>query len=325
MEQAKKRAQCVLMEHVGSMEYYQSPQQDPKQVFSDINFEALEGEVWAILGTSAFEVRLLLEIIANARPYKDGRCVLAQKGMMRKKRTILPHVYYIGSTNMLFTNMNVLEYLMYITAREQGDAAVRQKRILEKIMELNMGYVALSVIGNLTPSERSVVTLLVSLFTESKLIIWNLARLEYDERSLQAIAAICEEIRKQKRTLLFSTFDYQLIERCATHIAPLYDGRLLYTGTVEAFVQTWDHLSTIIQDAHITAIRHAIETAHSDYTVLERDQTLYVWDQEQKTDTYHSIWKLLTEHQLHPDSICRHPLCVENAWKEIRNHHDLQP
>ena len=79
MEQAKKRAQCVLMEHVGSMEYYQSPQQDPKQVFSDINFEALEGEVWAILGTSAFEVRLLLEIIANARPYKDGRCVLAQK------------------------------------------------------------------------------------------------------------------------------------------------------------------------------------------------------------------------------------------------------
>ena len=132
MEQAKKRAQCVLMEHVGSMEYYQSPQQDPKQVFSDINFEALEGEVWAILGTSAFEVRLLLEIIANARPYKDGRCVLAQKGMMRKKRTILPHVYYIGSTNMLFTNMNVLEYLMYITAREQGDAAVRQKRILEK-------------------------------------------------------------------------------------------------------------------------------------------------------------------------------------------------
>ena len=194
---------------------------------------------------------------------------------------------------MLFTNMNVLEYLIYITAREQGDAAVRQKRILEKIMELNMGYVALSVIGNLTPSERSVVTLLVSLFTESKLIIWNLARLEYDERSLQAIAAICEEIQKQKRTLLFSTFD--------------------------------DHLSTIIQDAHITAIRHAIETAHSDYTVLERDQTLYVWDQEQKTDTYHSIWKLLTEHQLHPDSIRRHPLCVENAWKEIRNHHDLQP
>ena len=91
MEQTKKRAQCVLMEHVGSMEYYQSPQQEPKQVFSDINFEALEGEVWAILGTSAFEVRLLLEIIANARPYKDGRCVLAQKGMMRKKRTILPH------------------------------------------------------------------------------------------------------------------------------------------------------------------------------------------------------------------------------------------
>lgn len=54
----------------------------------------LEGEVWAILGTSAFEVRLLLEIIANARPYKDGRCVLAQKGMMRKKEPSF-HMYII--------------------------------------------------------------------------------------------------------------------------------------------------------------------------------------------------------------------------------------
>lgn len=325
MEQTEKRAQCVLMEHVGSMEYYQSPQQEPKQVFSDINFEALEGEVWAILGTSAFEVRLLLEIIANARPYKDGRCVLAQKGMMRKKRTILPHVYYIGSTNMLFTNMNVLEYLMYITARKQEDAAARQKRILEKIIELQMGYVALSLIKDLTPPERSVVTLLVSLFTESRLIIWNLARLAYDERSLLAISAICEEIQKQKRTLLFSTFDYQLIERCATHVAPLYDGELLYTGTVNRFVQTWDHLSTIIQDEHVAEIRRAIEQAHGKYTFVEEGQTLYVWDQVQERDTYHSIWNVLADNGLHPACIQRHPLCVENAWKEIRNHHDLQP
>ncbi|MFR6316291.1 MAG: hypothetical protein ACLUOD_09220 [[Clostridium] innocuum] len=86
MEQAKKRAQCVLMEHVGSMEYYQSPQQDPKQVFSDINFEALEGEVWAILGTSAFEVRLLLEIIANARPLQGRTLCTCAKGHDAQKK-----------------------------------------------------------------------------------------------------------------------------------------------------------------------------------------------------------------------------------------------
>ena len=53
--------------------------EQPVQVFQDLNFEALEGEIWAIIGNKAFEVRLFLEIVANARPYKDGRCVFKMR------------------------------------------------------------------------------------------------------------------------------------------------------------------------------------------------------------------------------------------------------
>lgn len=324
-EEIKKSEQCVYMEHVGSMEYYQSEEKEPIQIFKDINFEAFHSQIWAIIGDSAFELRLLLEIIANARVYKDGKCILEQKGMMRKKRTILPHVYYVGSTNMLFSNMTVLEYLMFITAKEPGDVVVRQERIFKKLIELNLGYVSLTEIGKLTPAEKSMITLVVSLFTQSTLIIWNLARLTYDERSLMGISSICEEIRKQNRTLLFSSFDNELIERCATHIAPLYDGQFLYNGTISDFIKEWDYLCAVIKDERADDMKKVLEKECEEFEYIISDGELQVWDKERGVDTYDRICKVLGEHGYYPKHIHQHPYCVENAWKEIKRYHDLQP
>jgi ABC-2 type transport system ATP-binding protein len=38
-----------------------------------------KAESWGVFGSSAFEIKLLLEIMANIRPYENGRCVLMGK------------------------------------------------------------------------------------------------------------------------------------------------------------------------------------------------------------------------------------------------------
>ena len=60
--------------------------------------------------------------MANIRPYDRGKCVLIERGMMRSKRVILRHVFYIGSSEMLYNNMNVLEFLMISTNRKMASA-----------------------------------------------------------------------------------------------------------------------------------------------------------------------------------------------------------
>ena len=321
MEQHKKK-QSVLMEHVASMEYYQKGDERPIQVFQDLNFEALEGEVWAIIGNRAFEVRLLLEIIANARPYKDGRCVLNETGMMRKKRLILPHVYYIGSTNIMFQNMTVLEYLVFITAKEPGDADVRKQRIVKDLLDMNLGYLSSSEIATLSPQQKSVVELMASCYTESRLIIWNLARLYYDEKCILAIQMICQELQRQKRTLIFSSFDFRMVEACATHIAPLYDGRFLCNLTVNDFISTWDHLSAIIKDERAEEMETYLKKTCPQYEYRRKETTLEIWDQHHNFAAYDLICATLGKQYYYPKFIEQHPYCVENAWKEIRNQHE---
>lgn len=315
-----KSKQTVLLEHVYSMEYYQKDDHEPKQILKDISLTMHKGEIWEILGTSAFELRLLLEIIANSRAYQKGTCVLAHKGMMRKKRGILPHVYYIGSTNMLFDNMNVLEYLMFITAKDKGDVVERQKRIFQDLLDMELGYLSLSTIRSLTPAQRSVVTLMAALMSESELIVWNIARLQYDELCKKALTCICEEIKKQEKTLVFSTFDYAMCECISTHIAGVKNGTICYKGSTSSFMETWDHASVIIEDDEPTMIKEALMLVYPDITCEIKDQVMILSDEQHREKFYQHVFDTLAIHEIYPRSIVKHKICVENAWKEVCVH-----
>lgn len=320
MSEEIKSTQSVLLDHVCSMEYYKRNDETPQQVLSDICLEINQGEVWGLVGESAFELRLLLEIIANARPYQDGKCVLNKRGMMRKKRIILPHLFYIGSTNMLFDNMNVLEYLMFITAKQKGDVVDRQKKIFQDLLDHEMGYISLSAIHDLSPDERAVVTLMTAMYTESTIIVLNLARLYYKESSIKAMASICNTIQKQKKTLIFSSFDYTLIEQISTHVAGLKQGKLAYQGTLDDFIQTWDHLSIVIEDTRLDEFKTILEAQFPQIVYHQKDSQLELWDETHNPNLYTQIFDYLSEQHFYPDKIYQHINCVENAWKELKEH-----
>lgn len=321
MSDETKNLQSVLLDHVCSMEYYKvGEDEEPKQVLTDICLEINKGEIWSLIGGSAFELRLLLEIIANARPYQNGKCVLDQRGMMRKKRVILPHVYYIGSTNMLFDNMNVLEYLMFITAKQKGDVVERQKAILQNLLDHEMGYIALSAIHDLSPDERVVVTLMAAMYTESTIIVLNLARLTYSEKSLIALKRICETIKEQERTLIFSAFDYQMVEQLSTHIAVLKDGHLIFKGITQAFINTWDHLSIVIEDERTEELTNILQEAFANIDLHVKENRVEIWDPAHDLILYDKVFNILNDKKLYPYKIYQHTNCVENAWEEIKLH-----
>lgn len=312
--------QQIYLDHICSMEYYQRGEEEPQQVLKDICLDMAKGQIWAVLGNSAFELRLLMEIIANARPYKSGTCILAQRGMMRKKRGILPHVYYIGSTNMLFDNMKVLEYMMYITAKAEGDVIERQKAVFQFLLDHELGYLSLSNIKDITPSERAIITLVAALYTNSEIIVYNIARLQYDEMGLKALRSLCEEIKKQGRTLIFSTFDYRMAQTITTHVAALVDGEIRYQGTLVDFLETWDHLSVVIEDERIDNIVEIIKTAFPELDIHQEKQRIELWDASHDLHLYEHVMRILCAYHMYPQAIAQHHHCVENAWKEVCIH-----
>ena len=83
----KKTAEdAVFMEHLSSSEYFLWEDKGPARVLHDIDLLIKSAECWGISGERAFAIRLLLEIMANIRPYDGGRCILAERGMLPPKK-----------------------------------------------------------------------------------------------------------------------------------------------------------------------------------------------------------------------------------------------
>ena len=124
----------VQMKNLTSNEVYLSQSGEQKPVLNDNTLDICRGESWAVVGAEAFEVELLLQMMGCGRPFGIGSCKLVERCMMRKKRRILPHVFYVGDS-MAVPNMNVLEYLMFATQHSKTPARERQVAILEAMLD----------------------------------------------------------------------------------------------------------------------------------------------------------------------------------------------
>ena len=73
----------VFMEGLSSIEHYHTRGERPRRVLENINLVIKRPESWGIYGRSLLEIKLLLEVMANIKPYHAGRCILVERGMMR--------------------------------------------------------------------------------------------------------------------------------------------------------------------------------------------------------------------------------------------------
>ncbi len=319
----KITANTVLhMEELSSLEHY-SQGKELQRVLQDINLRMKMSESWGIYGQSAFEIKLLLEIMANIKPYHDGKCVLVERGMMRNKRVILDHVFYIGTTAMLYNNMNVLEYLMFATAKQKIKLVYRQEEIFELLISLGLGPISLSPIAYLTPEERAVITLVAAAYSDSIMIVFNFPEYKFDDVLSNAMAKIADRIVKKGKTLILGSRDCQLIERACSHTAYLAKGRIIYQGTVKDLRRNYDKVLFIIRDKNISQIKERLAILLPQHKLSIVGDRLLVSDYRDMGPEVPSIYKKIIEAGLAPQQVKINLKTVENAYGEVAKQYDL--
>lgn len=324
--QNKKRIEnVVLMKELSSNEFYAYENKEPKRVLENINLHIKRSQVWGISGKSMFETKLLLEIIANIKPYYSGMCVLVERGMMRTKRIILPHVFYIGTSEMIYNNMNVLEFLMFATAKTGINEVIRQDQIFESLIRIGLDYISLSPINLLTKEEKAVIALIVAAYSKSMLIVYNFPTYKYNEVLTGAILKIADYIKRNGRTLVLSTHDCGFIQQICTHAAFLADGSIVYDGTVDNFRFTYDKVAFYIEDDNIAEISAKLIGLLPQYDLkTEGKDKLVISNYKDDQSDAKMLYKKIIESGITPEKIKINTKTVENAYEEIMRQYDIQ-
>jgi len=315
----------VKMENVSSFEGYRFKDGSVRQVLKDISLAMYTGEAWGITGNHTFELKLLLEIMANVKPYLSGRCVLNERGMLRKKRIILPHVFYIGDSQMLYNNMNVLEYIMFATDKKGINPVDRQEEILDLLVASDLGFLCLVPIKYLTKAQKAVITLVTAAFcSTTKLIVFNVPELEFDETLYSAMAKISQHIKSVDKTLVLCSKDPLLIQAACDHIAVILDGSLKFSGTTDAFYDRFDRIVFRIKIEQPEDAMQLLQSEMPAYYFEMIDGRINVFDYNKIGLAHEQLYDALIRLRLKPELVERSENSVENAYREVVKQYDLQ-
>jgi ABC-2 type transport system ATP-binding protein len=318
----KKANNVVSISALSSAEHIAREGAEPQRVLSSISLRIDREQAWGITARTGYEVRLLLEIIGGIRPYDGGKCVLIERGMMRHKRVIQPHVFYIGGTETLYGNMNVLEYLMFATARIRKDRLSMQEELLGFLTDAGLGDISLTLIKLLDPEEKAIVELIAAAYSGSAMIIFNLPEAKFDERLQGAIAGTAKLVVKSGKSLIIGTKDCHLIQKACSHTAFIADGSIIYQGTTDSLRQEYDKVAVIIDDPDIAGIKQKIVPALAGCSLIERDGRLLV---KADADGFgpRQIYQAIIESGTEPCSVTVNEKNVSNAYEELIRRNDL--
>lgn len=311
----------VSMAALSSEECVQKEGSEPRRVLSGIDLTIGRGQSWGITARTGFEIRLLLEVMGNIRPYGGGKCVLIERGMLRRKRVILPHVFYIGDTDMLYDNMNALEYLMFATENLRDDRLSMQEELFDLLIGIGIGHISLSGIRWMTEEEKSVLALIAAAYSNCLLIVFNLPEASFDDKLRGAVARVAERITQRGKTLVIGTKDCSLIQAACSHTAFITGGRILYQGTTEELRQTWDKVAVVVNDPDIASVRKRLEPVLANCTLAEKDGSLLIKAEGEAAPS--RIFRQIAETGVVPRSVQVNEKTVGNAYEELIQKSDL--
>ncbi len=316
----------VIMKNLYSNEFYaniQQPSLPIEQVLKDINFSANTGELWSVLGSSVYEIKLLLEIMANAKAYEKGKLMLVGLDTTKKKGTILPHVFYIGSTNMAYGNMNVLEYLMFITSNSNRETIERQEYLLNYLVASDMGYIGLTPISMLTIQEKSIVILAAAMLSDSVLIIFNLPKLHFSPKEISTISKLTSRLPYIGKSLIISTQCNELAQSISSHVCYIDKGRILFKDTLNKFLE-YDRVTYLIGAENLNYTLQSLRYALPQFEYQIEDNALQVFTNKDSKQAGTFLFNTLGSYKINPTFVLKNNKNIKNSIQGLMRQHDIQ-
>ena len=316
-QQPAPETYIVQASDVTTNETYRYPDGFEEPVLHNITFDIKRGESWGVIGDEAFELELLMQIIANVRPYSSGRCSLVERGMMRRKRRIISHVFYISGGDTVPGNLNTLEYLMYVTARSRIADRQRQATILEALLASGLYYLTLVPMKYLNAAERATICLLSAAMSRALLVVFSVADLTFAPQLAKSIGNIVKLITQRGGAVLMGTNDCDMVQESCTHAAFLVKGQFAEYGRVESLLEKLDQRAFILTSNDPQALAKAISEASDGIETYVFDKEVHVYTRKDTKISQTAMMYILMNAGQIVEMMQTSRRSLRNAYREV--------
>ena len=192
-----------------------------------LSLQIPEGEIFGLLGPNGAgktsSIRMMIGIIVP----DSGRVRLFGSPFARR---LLERVGYLPEERGLYKRMRILENLVFL-ARLKGIAAAEAKRRAHGWLErLELGRWANAKVEELSKGMQQKVQFIAAVLHEPDFLILDEPFSGLDPSSALQLKDVLLELKKQGRTILFSTHRMETVERLCDSICLVNHGRSVLHG-----------------------------------------------------------------------------------------------
>lgn len=306
----------IADEHTGELTPY----------FTNVNLTVSASEIWGISSNELTSARLLCQVIGNMRSYHSGQCQLGPLGTTRSKRRILPHLFYIDTHEMVYSDKLVLEQLMFSTGKVPNvfGAVDRQAKMLRLLESVGMAYIALSRISDLYNTEKLLLELLIASESDSRLIICDWTGYTFSQSEIEILSNITDRLRYLGKAAVIATMQPKLIGITCDNTLFICKGEPIFCGSISELYANADRVAFVLRDSNPKVLGKVLSYLLPGWRVKVSGNTLLLCNYTDRQMRIDEFLKILSDNKVAPEVIKVNSGRVSNSFEELVEQYDLQ-
>ena len=193
----------------------------------DISFAAREGEIFGLIGPNGAGKTTVIRIIMNILAPDEGEVLFDGSPLIEEDKS---RIGYLPEERGLYPKVTVIDHLLYF-ARLKGRAdAESEPRIREWLERFDLADASNRKCGELSKGMGQKVQFISAIAHDPEILFFDEPFSGLDPVSVEVLREAIGDLKKQGKTILFSTHIMEQAERLCNRIFLMNKGREVVSG-----------------------------------------------------------------------------------------------
>ena len=203
------------------------------KALDNVSFVAKAGEVFGLVGPNGAGKTTALRILATILQPSSGSVRIYNFDVSEQADLVRHSIGFVSNNTAIYDRMSAWELVEYF-GRLYALPADRLYPRMEKIFRtLQMDEFRDCPGAKMSTGMKQKVSIARALIHDPPVLIFDEASLGLDVVVARALQSIVLDLRDQGKCIIYSTHIMREVERLCDHVAIMYKGKLIDTGTLE--------------------------------------------------------------------------------------------
>lgn len=214
-----------------------------KQVLQDLHLSIEKGQCYCLLGKNGVGKSTFLNCILDLIKPDSGSVSIFGQSYAQHSLAVKQKLGALCEDNPLIEEFTGLEYLNFVAKLYKLSPAEAEERIssLTNYFFTDQESLQKNIAGYSTGMKKKV-GIAAAILHKPDLLILDEPFTGLDPIAAQLLVKLIRSYSNPHRVVLISSHDLNYVEKVATHIGVLNDGRLMYNGSVQEFTMNGENL-----------------------------------------------------------------------------------